>query len=81
MAAKDGSTSFDFNGTYTAVEAYKLIEYALPDGRKVKIFFEADGDKTIITETFDPETTNPIEMQRSGWQAILDNFKKLTEEN
>ena len=81
MAAKDGSMSFDFSGTYTAVEENDLIEYAIADGRKVKILFEADGDKTKINETFDPENMNPIEMQRGGWQAILDNFKKLVEEN
>jgi len=81
MAAKDGSMSFDFGGTYTAIEQNKLIEYSIADGRKVKILFEADGDKTKITETFDPEGTNPIEMQKGGWQAILDNFKKHAEES
>jgi len=81
MAAKDGSMSFDFGGTYTAIEQNKLIEYSIADGRKVKILFEAEGDKTKITETFDPESTNPIEMQKGGWQAILDNFKKHAEES
>lgn len=81
MAAKDGSMNFDFGGIYTAVDENKLIEYTLGDGRKVKIVFEADGNKTNITETFDPESQNPIEMQRGGWQAILDNFKKYTEES
>ncbi|PWS30335.1 SRPBCC family protein [Pedobacter paludis] len=81
MAAKDGSMSFDFGGTYTTVEENKLIEYVLEDGRKVKIVFEADGDQTHITETFDPENMNPIEMQQGGWQAILDNYKTYTEEN
>lgn len=81
MAAKDGSVSFDFEGVYTNVETHKRIEYALADGRTVQIVFEADGDTTKITETFDPENQNPIEMQRSGWQSILDNFKKYTEEN
>ena len=81
MAAKDGSMSFDFGGVYTNVEPYKLIEYALEDGRKVKIAFEANGAETKVTETFDPEDTNPIEMQRGGWQAILDNFKKYAEVN
>ena len=81
MAARDGSMSFDFGGTYTTVEENKLIEYVLADGRQVKIVFEADGEQTRIAETFDPETTNPLEMQRGGWQAILDNFKKLAEDN
>ncbi|GGI23401.1 SRPBCC family protein [Pedobacter mendelii] len=81
MAAKDGSMSFDFGGIYTSVDMYKLIEYVLGDGRKVKIVFEADADSTKITETFDPESVNPIEMQKGGWQAILHNFKKYTETN
>ena len=81
MAAKDGSFSFDFGGVYSNVEKHKVIEYAMSDGRKVKIIFTADGNKTKVTETFDPENENPIEMQRGGWQAILDNFKKHTEQN
>jgi uncharacterized protein YndB with AHSA1/START domain len=79
MAAKDGSASFDFGGTYSTVKTNSLIEYAIEDGRKVKIVFESLGDKTRVTETFEPENTNSIELQRGGWQAILDNFKKYTE--
>ena len=81
MAAKDGSFSFDFGGTYTAVEKHKLIEYVLDDGRKVEIQFSSNGVETSITESFDPETQNPHEMQQAGWQAILNNFKKYTENN
>ncbi|GAB3936735.1 SRPBCC family protein [Mucilaginibacter myungsuensis] len=81
MAAKDGSFSFDFGGVYSEVEGHKYIAYAMGDGREVKIKFEADGDTTAVTESFDAETQNPIEMQQAGWQAILDNFKKYTEEN
>lgn len=80
MAAKDGSFSFDFGGVYTSVEPHKLIAYTMGDGRKVKVVFEDQGTSTRIIETFDPEDTNPIEMQQGGWQAILDNFKKYTEE-
>lgn len=79
MAAKDGSVSFDFGGTYSNVKPNSLIEYAIEDGRKVKITFEALGDKTRVTETFEPESVNAIEMQRAGWQAILDSFKNYTE--
>lgn len=79
MAAKDGSFSFDFEGTYSKIEKNKAIEYTMPDGRNVKIAFEDQGDKTRVMETFDPEGTNPVDMQRAGWQAILDNFKKYTE--
>lgn len=81
MAAKDGSMSFDFGGVYTSVITHKLIEYTMGDGRKVSVSFSSDGNQTTVTETFDPEDTNPLEMQRGGWQAILDNFKKYTEEN
>lgn len=79
MAAKDGSVSFDFVGTYSNVKTNSLIEYNIEDGRKVKIVFEALGDKTRVTETFEPESENSVELQRSGWQAILDSFKKYTE--
>jgi uncharacterized protein YndB with AHSA1/START domain len=81
MAAKDGSFSFDFEGVYTKVQEYKAIEYTLTDGRKVQITFSGNGAETKVTETFDPENMNPLEMQRGGWQAILDNFKKYTETN
>ena len=81
MAAKDGSFSFDFEGVYTNVQPNKVIEYTMGDGRKVKIVFSENGNETKVTETFDPESENPIEMQRGGWQAILDNFKKYTEAN
>lgn len=81
MAARDGSMSFDFEGVYDKVENNKLIEYTIADGRKVKIVFTPNGNETKVTETFETETTNPVEMQRGGWQAILDNFKKYTESN
>ena len=80
MEAKDGSFGFDFGGIYDDVKTNELITYTMSDGRKVEITFEADGDDTKVTETFDAENTNPVEMQRGGWQAILDNFKKYTEE-
>lgn len=79
MAAKDGSMSFDFGGVYDNVVNHKLIEYTMGDGRKVKVEFAANGNTTRVVETFDPENQNPEEMQRGGWQAILDNFKKYTE--
>lgn len=81
MEAKDGSVGFDFTGIYNKVNLNSLIEYAMEDGRKVKVVFSKEGDKTKVIETFDPENINPIEMQRGGWQAILDNFKKYTESN
>ncbi len=79
MEAKDGSFGFDFGGTYDEVDEHKTIRYTMGDGRKVSIGFEGNGNQTTITETFDPENQNPIEMQQQGWQAIMDNFKKYTE--
>ena len=79
MAAKDGSMGFDFEGVYTNIQDNKLIEYTMGDGRKVKVTFSGQGGETKVTEEFEPENTNPKEMQKGGWQAILDNFKKYTE--
>jgi len=81
MAAKDGSFSFDFEGVYDNVEKYKVIEYKISDGRSVKIVFTPTDNSTKIIETFEAEDTHSIDMQRTGWQAILDNFKKYTEAN
>ena len=79
MASKDGTMRFDFEGIYTAVTNHSLIEYKLADDRKVKITFENQGDKVVLTEKFDPETVNSEALQQQGWQAILDNFKKYVE--
>jgi uncharacterized protein YndB with AHSA1/START domain len=79
MEAKDGSSGFDFDGTYKQVRTNELIVYSLTDGRKVEIIFTKDDARTKIAITFEPESTFPIEMQRDGWQAILNNFKKYVE--
>ncbi len=91
MAAKDKSASFDFSGTYTNIKEQALIEYDMdrdlsPDNfeavsRHVKITFTQLPEGTHVIQTFDIEKINPVEMQRSGWQAILDNFKKYVEHN
>jgi len=81
MAAKDGSMSFDFEGEYTLVKQNEAIEYVMADGRKVEITFKETPNGVQVIESFDPETQNPEEMQRGGWQAILDNFKSYTEAN
>jgi uncharacterized protein YndB with AHSA1/START domain len=81
MAAKDGSFSFDFGGTYTEVVPFEKIAYRMTDVRKVETVFKQEGDMVRVIETFDPESQNPEDMQRSGWQAILDNFKKHVENN
>ncbi|WP_159639817.1 SRPBCC family protein [Erysipelothrix anatis] len=79
MEAKDGSMGFDFGGTYTAVEPLSRIDYVLDDGREVSVVFSENYDSTTVTQTFDPEATNPIAFQQAGWQAILDSFAHYTE--
>ena len=81
MEAKDGSFGFDFGGVYDDVKTNELIEYTLGDGRKVAVHFTPNGNETKVSETFEVENTNSIEMQRGGWQAILNNFKKYVEAN
>ncbi|HET7274524.1 MAG TPA: SRPBCC family protein [Longimicrobiaceae bacterium] len=79
MEAKDGSAGFDFEGTYTRVVPQKAIEYRMGDGREVQIEFVEQGDGVLVRETFDAETENSPELQRAGWQSILDNFGRYVE--
>jgi len=79
MEAKDGSFGFDFWGIHDKIVFHELIENTLGDDRKVIIAFSGNGTLTKITETFDAETENSVDLQQQGWQAILDNFKKYTE--
>jgi uncharacterized protein YndB with AHSA1/START domain len=79
MEAKDGSFGFDFEGTYTRVAPYKLIEYRMDDDRTCKVEFVEEAGGVRVRETFDAETENAPEMQRQGWQAILDNFARHVE--
>jgi uncharacterized protein YndB with AHSA1/START domain len=81
MEAKDGSFGFDFEGIYDKVIDHKIIAYSLADGRQAITNFEKQGNKTKVTTTFDAENENPVEIQRDGWQAILNNFKKYVELN
>lgn len=81
MEAKDGSFGFDFGGEYDEVKLHEVIAYTMGDGRKVDIAFTAQGNETKVVEIFDAESTNPVEFQQAGWQAILDNFKKYTEQS
>ena len=79
MASKDGKMSFDFEGEYSNIKEYSSIEYHIIGGRKVIINFEETNDGIAITESFEPEDENSEELQRGGWQNIIDNFKKYTE--
>ena len=75
MEAKDGSMGFDFEGEYTGVEPLRRIT-ALFGGRALEVTFTETPEGVLVRETFDPETTHPEEMQRQGWQAILDRFAR-----
>lgn len=79
MEAKDGSMGFDFEGIYDQIIPDTLIAYTLGDDRKVRIEFAAKEDQTSVTESFEAESTHPVEFQKAGWQAIMDNFKAYTE--
>ena len=79
MEAKDGSMGFDFGGVYDEVVEHERIAYTMDDGRKVEVEFSADGEGAHLVERFEPETENTHEIQRSGWQSILDNFVRYAE--
>jgi uncharacterized protein YndB with AHSA1/START domain len=79
MEAKDGSFGFDFGGIYDEVKTNELIRYTIGDGRKVIVLFSATGNTTEIESSFEAEGINSLELQKNGWQAILDNFKKYAE--
>jgi uncharacterized protein YndB with AHSA1/START domain len=79
MEAKDGSEGFDFEGTYTRVVPGQAIEYRMSDGREVTVEFVEESGGVLVRETFDAENEFPPEMQRQGWQAILDNFARHVE--
>ncbi len=75
MEAKDGSAGFDLIGTYTTVEEFKKTEYIMGDRKVINEFISQDDGNTKVIITFDAEEENPLEFQKAGWQAILDNFK------
>lgn len=80
MESKDGKMGFDFGGTYDEVIPHEKLVYHLGDGRKVEVLFSKIHDnETLVTETFDAEAQNSIDMQKKGWQSILENFKKHVE--
>ena len=81
MEAKDGSFGFDFWGIYDEVIPHKKISYTMGDGRKAITDFEQQNEKIKITTIFEAENENSVEMQKAGWQSILDNFKKHVEAN
>ncbi|MBN1410558.1 MAG: SRPBCC domain-containing protein [Spirochaetales bacterium] len=79
MEECEGKAGFDFTGVYDDVKPKQTIAYTIDDGRKVRIAFSESIAGTKITETFEAEDENPVDLQRDGWQAILDNFKRYAE--
>jgi uncharacterized protein YndB with AHSA1/START domain len=79
MEAKDGSFGFDFESNYELVNEKQELTYIMSDGRRATTIFQSKETETKVTTTFDPENENPIELQRAGWQAILNNFKTYAE--
>ena len=78
MEARDGSFGFDFEAVYTEITKGKHFTYEF-GGRIATVQFKDEGNQTLVTVSFDPESENPVDLQKAGWQAILDNFKKYTE--
>lgn len=81
MESVDGKNGFDFGGVYTQIEQESVLKYTIDDGRKVEVFMNDVDGKTNVDLTFEAETENSLELQREGWQAILDNFKNYVESN
>jgi uncharacterized protein YndB with AHSA1/START domain len=79
MEAKDGSFGFDLEATYDSVEPGSSFSYTMADGRPVHLVMHENGNTTEVTITFEAENQNPVELQRGGWQAILNNYKKYAE--
>jgi uncharacterized protein YndB with AHSA1/START domain len=79
MEAKDGSFGFDLEATYDSVEPGNSFTYTMADGRTVHLVLHDKGNATEVSITFEAENQNPVELQREGWQAILNNYKKYTE--
>jgi len=78
MEAKDGSMGFDFSGVYTRIVPLQLIEYTFGD-REAKVEFTQTADGVDVRLDFDPDQQYPVEHQKNGWQAILDNFARYVE--
>ncbi len=81
MEAKDGSFGFDFEAVYDQIVPGEKFQYTMPDGRLVNVEFEKNGNSTNVKVLFDAESVNSLELQKGGWQTILDNYKKYAEKN
>ncbi|PIE16599.1 MAG: activator of HSP90 ATPase [Proteobacteria bacterium] len=81
MEARDRSFGFDFEAVYDEIAEHEKLIYTMTDGRRVSTVFKVEGGATRVKTTFDADKENPVEMQRQGWQAILNNFKSYAEES
>lgn len=81
MEAKDGSFGFDFDAVYDEIVEGEKFTYTMPNGRQTTVDFKKSGNQTEVVVAFDPEEQNSVEMQKGGWQAILDNFKRYVASN
>ncbi len=81
MEARDGSFGFDFEAIYSQITPGETFTYGMPNGREVTVVFKRESNQTEVVVSFDPEDQNPLDMQKNGWQSILDNFKKYAESN
>ncbi len=81
MEAKDGSFGFDFEAVYDEVIENKRIVYTMSDNRQAIVDFNPDNNQTEVVIIFEAEQENSLDMQRDGWQAILNNFKIYVENN
>jgi uncharacterized protein YndB with AHSA1/START domain len=81
MEARDKSFGFNFEAMYNEIVEGEQFTYTMEDGREVNVFFELLDDATRVTVIFDAETENSEELQRDGWQSILNNFKRYVEKN
>ncbi len=78
MESRDGKYGFDFEGVYDEVVDKKSIKYTF-GGRRAQVIFEDLADHVTVTVEFEPEHENSLQMQRDGWQSILNNFKSYVE--
>jgi uncharacterized protein YndB with AHSA1/START domain len=79
MEAKDGGAGFDFFGVHDRVEPLRVVSSTLGDGRHLRVEFTPDGGSTHVRELFEAEGTNPPDLQRQGWQSILDHYRAYAE--
>ena len=78
MEARDGSSGFDFEAVYIEIDPPFGFIYGFGE-RTAKVEFKEKENGTNVIITFDPETIHSIDLQRSGWQTILNHFKSYTE--